>query len=160
MKIKDIQDENFQDYKKTAMFICTNTCNWKCCIEANIPENVCQNNKIALQKTVDASPDYLYLRYKHNPITNAIIFGGLEPLLQIQELCEVIKYFRENNCNDDIVIYTGYYPEEVTQEIEQLKQFNNIIIKFGRYIPNRESKYDEVLGITLVSDNQFGVQIS
>ena len=35
-----------------------------------------------------------------------------------------------------------------------------IIIKWGRYIPNRPSRYDEILGVTLASDNQYGKQIS
>ena len=38
--------------------------------------------------------------------------------------------------------------------------FKNIIIKFGRYIPNRNNKYDEILGVTLASDNQFAEKIS
>ena len=39
--------------------------------------------------------------------------------------------------------------------IEKLKEFPNIVIKFGRYIPNHEKHYDEVLGIYLVSNNPF-----
>ena len=35
----------------------------------------------------------------------------------------------------------------------------NIIIKFGRFIPNRPSRYDEVLGVELASDNQFAKRI-
>ena len=38
--------------------------------------------------------------------------------------------------------------------------FPNIIIKFGRFIPNQEGHYDEVLGINLASKNQFGEKIS
>ena len=160
MKIKDIQDENFQDYKKTSMFICNCVCDWKCCKDANIPESVCHNNKIIQQKNFEVSPEYLYLRYKNNPLTSAIVFGGLEPLLQFSEVLEVIEYFRAQGCMDDIVIYTGYYPDEVKDKIEQLQQFKNIIVKFGRFIPNVEPRFDEILGINLVSDNQFAQRIS
>ena len=61
---------------------------------------------------------------------------------------------------DEIIIYTGYYPEEIEEKINKLKQFANIIVKFGRYIPDRPSRYDEVLGVTLISDNQFAKRIS
>ena len=44
--------------------------------------------------------------------------------------------------------------------INNLKQFPNIIIKFGRFIPNQQSHYDEVLGINLASDNQYAKKIS
>lgn len=63
-------------------------------------------------------------------------------------------------CDDDVVIYTGYYPDEIKDALDVLKGFNNIIIKFGRYIPNRQSRYDEILGVTLASDNQYAERIS
>ena len=53
-------------------------------------------------------------------------------------------------------IYTGYYPEEIQDELKQLQKYKNIIIKFGRFIPGQEPHYDEVLGVYLASDNQYG----
>ena len=58
----------------------------------------------------------------------------------------------EKNGQDcPFIIYTGYCPNpnEIPKEIGLLKQYKNIIIKFGRYIPNAKSKYDEVLGVEL-----------
>ena len=82
-------------------------------------------------------------------------------MLQFKEMFDVIKYFRDQGCNDMFVIYTGYYPYEITEELNKLSQnFNNIIIKFGRYMPNHKNRYDDVLGITLVSDNQYARRIS
>ena len=51
-------------------------------------------------------------------------------------------------------------PEEIIDQVEKLMDFKNIIIKFGRYIPDRPSKFDEVLGVTLASDNQYAERIS
>ena len=40
------------------------------------------------------------------------------------------------------------------------KKFNNIIIKFGRYIPNSSKKYDDVLGVYLSSENQYALKLN
>ena len=31
--------------------------------------------------------------------------------------------------------------------IKQIDDFENMVIKFGRYIPNQQSHYDKVLGV-------------
>ena len=80
--------------------------------------------------------------------------------MQFNEILSLLKYFRENNCWDDFVIYTGYYKEEIEKEIEQLKKYPNVILKYGRYKPNTPSRFDEVLQITLASDNQYAERIS
>ena len=160
MKIKDIIDENFQDYKKTYMMIATCVCDWKCCTDLKLDISICQNSQIAKQKDYDISIKALYNRYKDNPITSAIVIGGLEPFLQFSDIFELIKYVREQGCEDDIVIYTGYYPNEIEDNINDLRQFQNIIIKFGRFIPNRDKRYDDILGVVLNSDNQYSERIS
>lgn len=82
-----------------------------------------------------------------------------EPFLQFNELLSYISCLR-NYTNDDLVIYTGYTKEELSSYIPILQQYPNIIIKFGRYIPEQESIYDDVLGVTLASSNQYAVKIS
>ena len=61
---------------------------------------------------------------------------------------------------DDIVIYTGYKKYEIENQLAQLKQFPNIVVKFGRYIPQQPPVYDEVLGVELASLNQYAERIS
>ena len=160
MLIKNLQDEDFVNYKKASMFIATSICNWKCCIEQNLDTGICQNAPLARSKTLDVANERIFQRYINNPITKAIVIGGLEPMLQFDEVFNLIKYFRTNNCLDDFIIYTGYYKNEIEDKIEKLKEFPNIVIKFGRYIPNHEKHYDEVLGIYLVSNNQYAERIS
>lgn len=94
-----------------------------------------------------------------NSITSAIVCGGLEPFDSWNDLYELIQLLRAVS-TDDIVIYTGYYKKEIQDYVNQLKRYPNIIIKFGRYIPNQPSRYDEVLGVTLASNNQYAEQIS
>jgi pyruvate-formate lyase-activating enzyme len=108
----------------------------------------------------EISIDYLYKKYISNPISEVIIIGGLEPILQYKEVIDLIDHFRNNGCNDYFVIYTGYYENEIEDIINLLKQRKNIIVKFGRFIPNSKEKYDEVLGVTLSSYNQYGKVIS
>ena len=157
MKIKYIIDENFQDYKKPSMMLATCYCDWKCLKELNLDISICQNSQIAQQKNIEVSIESIINRYLNNPITRAVVIGGLEPMLQFEEVLEFVKQFRKYS-NDDIVIYTGYYPEEIQDKIKELIQYKNIIIKFGRYIPNKDKRFDEVLGVWLASDNQFAVK--
>lgn len=160
MLIKQIIVEDFINYKLPSMFIITSVCDWKCCIEQNLDISICQNSSIVSQKTLDISPEKIYNIYVNNPITQAIVFGGLEPMLQFNEMIEVIDYFRKNNENSPFIIYTGYYPYEITKQLNSLKKYNNIIVKFGRYIPNRPTIFDNILGVNLISDNQFAEKIS
>lgn len=155
MIVKDIIAEDFCNYKKPSMFIISSVCNWKCCIEQGLDVAICQNSSLAQQPSRNCPDELIYKQFIANDITQAVVVGGLEPILQIDGLVNLIKLFRENGSNCPFIIYTGYYPTEIENELNRLKSLNNIIIKYGRYIPNRPSRYDEVLGINLVSDNQY-----
>lgn len=160
MKIKGYVEEDFVQYKYPCMFIGVCKCDFKCCTELNLDISICQNSSLNKAKAIDISIPYLYDRYTNNNLTKAICFGGLEPMLQFEDIASFVKYFRENGCNDDIVIYTGYYENEIKDKIEILKQYKNIVIKFGRYIPNDTEHYDEVLGVNLANKEQCGKKIS
>lgn len=160
MRLKGFVEEDFLQYKKPVMYLGSCFCDWKCCTELGLPTSICQNEEYANGPIHNYSDEVIYNRYISNPITNSVVIGGLEPMLQFDEVYNLIKLFRDNGCDDDFVIYTGYYPEEIEDKIVELKKFPNIIIKFGRYIPDAKNRYDEILGITLASDNQYGVKIS
>ena len=160
MKVKDIIDEDFTNYKAPSMFIATCYCNWKCCREQGISESICQNNPIVKQKNIDISVNEIFHRYIVNSLTSSIVIGGLEPLLQWDEVVELISYFRSNSCNEPFVDYTGYYENEIEEQINQIRKYKNITFKFGRFIPNQKEHYDDVLGVYLASDNQYGKVIS
>ena len=66
----------------------------------------------------------------------------------------------DKKCIDDIVIYTGYNLNEIEDKVNILKNYKNIIIKFGRFIPNNKIHYDEILGVYLASDNQYALKIN
>ena len=158
MQIKGLVDEDFVNYKKPSMFISMPKCTFKCDKENGC--QLCQNMELALARSYTYDTELIVEHYLENDITKAVVVGGLEPLLQIDELCDVIKEFRDNGCEDEFVIYTGYREEEVAGAINKLSSYKNIIVKFGRYIPNRKSRFDDVLGVTLASDNQYAEKIS
>ena len=157
MKINAIRDEDFTNYKKASMFISFPTCTFKCEKECGI--KCCQNSELAKSPITDYDIDKLIKRYVDNIYTSAIVCGGLEPFDSFEELIIFIMKFREIS-KDDIVIYTGYNEYEIQNKIDKLKQYENIIVKFGRFIPNKEKHFDEVLGIYLASDNQYAKKIS
>ena len=158
MKLKYLIDEDFINYSKPAMFIGFPKCSFKCDIESG--QKICQNSHLATLPNIEISKEKIVQRYIDNPITKAVVVGGLEPLDTFTELFDLIKTFREKTL-DDIVIYTGYTETEKYDEVYLgLGHFSNIYVKFGRYIPNQESHYDKVLGVKLASDNQYGVKIS
>ena len=159
MRIKDIVDENLQDYKKTSMFICTSFCDGKCYKELGVDCSLCHNNKILSQPIIDMADSSIVNRYINNPITHAVVIGGLEPFDQFNELVSLISKFREKT-DDDIVIYSGFYKNEVEDKINILSKYKNIIVKFGRFIPNKERVFDSVLGVYLANEEQHAEKIS
>ena len=73
MKIKGLIDEDFVNYKKVSMFIALGSCDWKCCVEANIPITVCQNCELAKSKDIEISYQEIFDRYKQNLISESIV---------------------------------------------------------------------------------------
>ena len=57
---------------------------------------------------ISISIGQLVERYLGNPISKAVVFGGLEPFDDIENVLQFIFELRANNCEDDVVIYTGY----------------------------------------------------
>ena len=89
---------------------------------------------------------------------DAICFQGLEPFDSWEELKTFIEHFRKVS-QAPVVIYTGYNKEEVEEKINLLRQFKPVIIKFGRFIPEQEPHYDNVLNVRLASNNQYAEEL-
>ena len=159
MIIKGIVEEDFVNYKKPSMFIIFPTCSFKCDKENGCL--MCQNSSLAHDPSINYPIHFLIHRYLTNPITKAVVCGGLEPFDSPDDLLELITIFREKS-EDDVVIYTGYTEEELQENntYKAICRFSNIIIKFGRFRPGQEPHFDEVLGINLISDNQYAKRVS
>lgn len=157
MIIKEIRDEDFTNYKKPCMFIGFPSCSWKC--EKECGMRVCQNSALAEAQNISIDIEKLVNRYLSNPITKAIVCGGLEPFDSWNDLKNLVSLLRTRTM-DDIVIYTGYREEEIKNKLRYFRSYRNIVIKFGRFVPNQQKHYDEVLGVELASDNQYARRIS
>ena len=154
MLLKFCIDEDFVNYKKPNMFLGCPYCSFKCNKDTGVI--VCQNVFLKDSPVLDIPNEVLVNRYLKNDLTSAIVFGGLEPFDSLDDVIEIIRLLREKS-NDDVVIYTGYTEEECHRfgRFEELISYGNIIIKFGRYVPNGVPHFDDTLKIFLASENQY-----
>lgn len=156
IRLKGIIYEDFVNYKKPCMTLEMPFCSFKCDKECG--EQWCQNSDLQNADMHFVNIKTLEAFYRSNHITEAVCFQGLEPFDTYDEMLSFIIEFGQH-CSDDIVIYTGYNREEIEEtKLEALKAAaaGDVIVKWGRFIPHRPHVYDEVLGVTLASDNQYG----
>lgn len=159
MKLKGIIDYDCTNYKEPVLTLEFPYCDFKC--DKLNGCQVCQNSSLVKEPTIEISLKTIWELYKQNPLTKGFCLQGLEPLESIDDVLNFIKYIRGNNfCNDPIIIYTGYDKEEVTKFIYQITDFDNIIIKWGRFIKGQNLHYDRILGVNLASDNQYAEKIT
>lgn len=155
----DINTADFVNYKDPSFTIQAGvTCTFKCC--PNNPE-LCHNNKLIKENIIHCSINKIINDYLNQKVASSIVFQGLETLDNIKQILWFIYYFRQYS-QDNIIIYTGYTEEECKDFIYLIKdimKYKNIIIKFGRFVPNQPSHFDEVLGVNLVSPNQYAKKI-
>ena len=156
MKLKGIIDYDIINYKEPVMTLEFPYCDFKC--DKLNGCQVCQNSSLVFEPDIDILMSDIWLLYEQNPLTKGFCFQGLEPFdsYQIFDLIDTIRYY----CDDPIIIYTGYNREQLLKQIEILKQYRNIIVKWGRFILGDEPHYDEVLGVNLASNNQYAERIS
>lgn len=159
MKIKDLVTEDLVNYKVPSLFIISCMCDWKCCREQGYDISICQNQSVEDFPTIDVPDSTIFRLFHDNDITQAVVVGGLEPMLQFNELYHLIQYFRNHDENCTFVIYTGYYPEEILDKVDLLRDLGEIIIKYGRYIKDRATRFEPLLGVNLASDNQFAFKL-
>jgi hypothetical protein len=162
IKLVNLIEEDFVDYCIPGMFLGFPTCSGKCNEECG--EVVCQNQELQNAPKIDIPIEDLLERYCKNSITKALIFGGLEPFDSFVQVKELVKEFYEVPEFHDhhIVIYTGYYPNEIREDLRDLYSIpgsDMIIIKFGRYMPGVPSYDDPVLHVRLSSANQFAMRL-
>lgn len=154
MQVIAIKEEDVVNYKDISMFIALPYCSGKCWKELGLDCSICQNEELRNQPIININIDDLINKYDNNPLTSAIVFGGMEPFDSFEDIRCFLLNFRYRH-PDPVVIYTGYTEDEVKEKFSSIYLYENIIIKYGRYIPNQKPHYDEILGVNLASDNQY-----
>lgn len=159
MRLVNLIEESFTEYKKPHMLLGFPSCSFKCDREHG--SEICQNSELARAEKIEIPVEDVVARYLSNDITKAIVLAGLEPFDSYHDVLSLLDELRsKNGCYDDVVIYTGYDSKEIDPKITHLSMmFDNIIVKFGRYRPGQQKHFDEVLGVELASDNQYAERI-
>ena len=155
MLIAGIVDEDFVNYKKPCMTVMFPFCTFKCNKECG--QDVCHNSALADAELISVEAHEIVDRYLDNKISEAIVMQGLEPFDSFDDLFDLVHEFASRS-NDDIVIYTGYYYNEISEMVHTFSQVvteGKLIIKYGRYVPDEDKHFDEVLGVYLASSNQY-----
>ena len=163
MKLKGIIDCDFTNYKEPVLTLEFPICDFKC--DKLNGCQVCQNSALAHEPDIEIPLEKVWEIYKQNPLTKGFCCQGLEPFDSFTELLQFISFIRnKKQCNDIIIIYTGYNKNELffpfIYELTQIRKYKNTIIKWGRYILGDKPHYDEILGVKLASDNQYAEKIT
>lgn len=154
MRLVNLIEESFTEYKKPHMLLGFPSCSFKC--DREYGNKICQNSELARAEKIEIPVEDVVARYLSNDITKAIVLAGLEPFDSYPDVLSLLEELRsKNGCYDDVVIYTGYKPEELRDRFEKLAYYKNVLVKFGRFVPGDKPHYDDALGIWLASDNQF-----
>ena len=156
ISLKGVVVEDFINYKDPAMVLLFPTCTFKCDKEHGYP--ICQNWSLTNSPTVEFDVDGLVKEFVENPITKAVVCGGLEPMDSFEDLITFVRHLRAVD-DSTVVVYTGYRADEVESKIDILENYKNIIVKFGRFIPGHEPHFDPVLGVNLSSMNQYAARL-
>lgn len=146
------------NYKEPAMFVAFPYCSFKC--ERDCGIKCCQNSALARAANIEIPAERIVEIYKKNSnLSKALVFGGLEPLDSFGDVVDLIVEFRKD-FQDPIIIYTGYTEDEAAAYIKALTEFPNIIVKFGRFVPDQPPHVDELLGVRLMNPEQYAKKIS
>ena len=151
IKIKGIIPDIFNDAPFIGTLLVANSCNLQC--------KDCLNEHLKKEKPNLMTVDNIFKEVSKYPLTQGIIFGGLEWSEQPEDLIELVKYFTLKNYK--IIIYTGLTKDKFNERCQNLFFIdfkNDFYIKYGKY--NNSLKTDENIhfGINLASKNQYIVK--
>lgn len=157
IELKGIIWEDLVNYKKMGMTLMFPRCSFKCDRENGV--RLCQNWELAAAPSQWHDINDIMKLYTNSYLTEAIILQGLEPLDSLIDVYTVAAALKNWHLKDPLIIYTGYNKSEIHPRIPitiASEIPGDLIIKWGRYLPNQSPHYDPVLGVNLSSNNQYG----
>ena len=141
MELRGLVDYDICNYKIPSIFVIFPYCSFKCDHECGHP--VCQNSELINEPIIEITTRDIIARYLNNPLTHALVCGGLEPFDSKEDLYELINAFR-NVSQDPIIIYTGYNEYELEEDINKLAQ-NRIQTEENNKKTTTVSKKSEII---------------
>lgn len=169
MNIIFLIETDVVNFWRTSMCIGMPYCDGKCWKDlnargGNYDWSLCHNGGLLKERKIEIPVNELAKKYVNNPLSHAVVFAGMEPLISMNEVVAFIAYLRGAcRCDDPVIIYTGYNEDEEPyikfHNLLETAEVNNVIVKFGRYVPDQKSHLDPVLKVMLASDNQYAKQI-
>ena len=97
MQVITIKEEDVVNYKDISMFVALPYCSGKCWRELGLDCSICQNEELRNQPIINIDVHDLIDKYDNNPLTSAIVFGGMEPLDSFEDLICFIMNFIVNS---------------------------------------------------------------
>ncbi len=158
MILKGIIDTDYVQYYKPCMTLMFPICSFKCDKESG--QKICINGELTKSPNITINTYTVIERYLSNDMVDTLCCAGLEPFDSELDLNRLISLLRFCECDDDIIIFTGYTETEVQEKFSWIYGHKNIIIKFGRYIPDIPNIYDDLLQVKLASNNQYAKRIT
>ena len=74
---------------------------------------------------------------------------------------KINEYLRKEGYTEEEISAMEYMIDNIKHSfLDILKVYENVVIKFGRFIPNQDKHYDDLLGVELASPNQYAKVIS
>ena len=78
MKLRGLNEYDICNFRLASMFLIFPTCSFKCDRECGQP--ICQNSSLVQEPEIEVEIRDLIYRYIKNPVTHAVVCGGLEPM--------------------------------------------------------------------------------
>lgn len=158
MTLKGIIDTDYVQYYKPCMTLMFPKCSFKCDKESG--RQICINNRLTQSPNIEINVYTIIERYLSNDMVDTLCCAGLEPFDSPAELNRLLSLLRFCECDDDVLIFTGYTEDEVNEQFKWIYAHKNIIIKFGRFLPETPAVFDDLLQKKLASRNQYAKRIT
>jgi len=144
IRYKSITHERVEDAPFVGALVCALDCNIGC--------KGCFNQSLKEAPIFYKKADEIMDEIMSNPFNEGVILAGLEWSLQPTELLALVKSATVRNM--PVIVYTGHDINTFLRRVPLIKQFTEVLVKYGAYDESKLSLTHEAYGIKLASTNQ------
>jgi pyruvate-formate lyase-activating enzyme len=150
IRYKSITHERVEDAPFVGALICAVSCSIGC--------KDCFNESVKQEPNRCSYIPNILDEIQANPFNEGVILAGLEWSSQPKELIALVKEATKRHL--PIIIYTGYTSDQFIRRVPRIKEFPNVLIKYGSFNQNLRSFEHKEYGVNLASTNQHIQKIS